>query len=87
MNTFSTSILIRNTVVQYTISKKGELYRAILTQPDSPAHLPLQLSFWKDNGQWRTNQMVNEHVLYQFGYHIDNKILSDSIAELKLFAA
>jgi hypothetical protein len=87
MNAFLVPIHIENTVAEYGIYQKGEKYKAILMQQDSPAHLPFQLSFWKENGQWKTDHLISIHVLYQFGYSIDNQLLSAEIATLKTVAA
>jgi hypothetical protein len=87
MNNFLSYILIQNTVAEYEIYKKGDQYKALLIINHSSAHLPLELSFWKEGGRWRTSQMLNEHVLYQFASNIDNHLLSDNIAQWKTVAA
>lgn len=87
MNTFMISVFIRNTVAEYGIHQKGKTYKAILLRQQGPAGLPMQLSFWKEDGQWKASEMISDHALYQFGYNIDNQVLSDSLAELKTVAA
>jgi hypothetical protein len=87
MNNFLAHILIQNTVAEYEIYKKADKFKAVLIINHSSTHLPLELSFWKENGRWRTSHMLNEHVLYQFSYNIDNHILSAAIEELKSYAA
>lgn len=87
MNNFLSYILIQDTVAEYEIYKKGDKYKAVLIINNSSAHLPAELSFWKESGRWRTSQMLSEHVLYQFGYNIDNQLLSAAIEELKTCAA
>ena len=87
MNNFLSHILIQNTIAEYEIYKKGEQYKALLIINTSSAHLPRELTFWKDGGQWRTSQMLNEHVLYQFAYNIDNHLLSAAVEQLKTCAA
>ena len=87
MNNFVSFILIQNTVAEYEIYKKGDHYKALLIIDNTSAHLPLELSFWKEGGRWRTSQMLSEHVLYQFAYNIDNHLLSANIEAWKTVAA
>jgi hypothetical protein len=87
MNNFLSQILIQNTIAEYEIYKKGDKYKALLIINNTSAHLPLELVFWKESGRWRTSQMLNEHVLYQFAYNIDNHLLSASVEEWKTVAA
>ena len=87
MNNFLSHILIQNTIAEYEIYKKGDKFKALLIINHSSSHLPQELSFWKEKGQWKTSQLLNDHVLYQFGYNIDNHILNSSIAALKSYTA
>lgn len=87
MNNFTTYIIFQNTVAEYEIYKKGEKFKALLIIDNASAHLPQEISFWKESGQWRSSHMLNEHALYQFGYHIDNQVLSATIQQLKAVAA
>jgi hypothetical protein len=81
MNAFHSLILIENTIAEYQISESENKYKAKLIQTSTSTHLPSELSFWKEGGQWKTNDPVNEHALYQFGYKIDNHILYGAIEE------
>ncbi|HWJ90248.1 MAG TPA: hypothetical protein VNR87_04010 [Flavisolibacter sp.] len=88
MNTFlSASVLVQNTLAEYEIFQRRDRYKALLILDEAHPDLPLEFTFWKENGQWKSLQMIDEHVLYQFGYIIDNHLLSSRIAELKNFAA
>ena len=87
MNSFFSQILIQNTLAEYEISKRGHKYKATLVLNKATSHLPLELTFWRDSGQWKTSQMLSEHVLYQFSSHIENQVLTNSISELKIAAA
>lgn len=87
MNTFFSHILIHNTLAEYEIYKKGDKYKAQLIFNSFSSHLPTELSFWKESGQWRSSHLLNEHVLYQFGYNIDNQLLFATISDLKNCAA
>jgi hypothetical protein len=87
MNNFLALILIQNTIAEYEIYKKGDKFKAVLIMNHSSAHLPHEISFWKEEGRWKANHLLNEHVLYQFSYNIDNHMLSAAIASLKSCAA
>ena len=87
MNAFLSQILIQNTLAEYEIFKRGQKYKALLVLNDSTSHLPLELTFWKESGQWKTGQMLSDHVLSQFSSHIENHVLSNSLSELKVAAA
>jgi hypothetical protein len=86
MNNFLSNILIQNTVAEYEIYKKGNQFKALLIVNMKSSHLPRELAFWKENGQWRASHMLSEHVLYQFGYNIDNQVMSAAIEEIKACA-
>ena len=87
MNAFLSQILIQNTLAEYEIYKRGHKYKALLVADEYSSHLPLELSFWKEAGQWKTNHMLTDHVLYQFSSHIENHLLSSSLTELRVAAA
>ena len=87
MNNFLSNILIQNTMAEYEIYKKGDKFKALLIIHNASAHLPTEMTFWKDGGKWKCNHILNEHVLYQFGYNIDNHLLSAAIDGLKHRAA
>jgi hypothetical protein len=88
MNTFlSASVFVQNTLAEYEIFQRRDRYKALLILDEANPNLPLEFTFWKENGQWKSLQMIDEYVLYQFGYIIDNHLLSTRIAELKSFVA
>ena len=86
MNSFLSSIFIQNTVAEYEIFQTNNKFKAILISSNSSGQLPLQLTFWKEGGKWKTYNSINEHVVYQFGNNIDNHILSNMVDELKKVA-
>ena len=83
MNAFQSFVLIENTLAEYQISESENKYMAKLIQSSTSTHIPTELSFWKEAGKWKTSDPVNDHALYQFGYIIDNHILTATIEELK----
>ncbi|MFL5738928.1 MAG: hypothetical protein ACJ75B_01820 [Flavisolibacter sp.] len=88
MNTFfSAFLLVQNTVAEYEIFKRGERYKALLVLNEAYPHLPLEFTFFRENGQWKSLQMIDPHVLYQFSSIIDNHVLSARIAEIRQCAA
>jgi hypothetical protein len=87
MNAFLSTIFIQNTIAEYEIFQMTNKFRAILVSNNSSNQLPVQLTFWKEGGKWRTFNSVSEHVLYQFGNNIDNHILEGMVDELRLKAA
>jgi len=87
MNTFRALIFIENTVAQYEISRNEDIYTATLLRQQAHVYLPSELLLWKENGQWRSSHLLKDHAMYQFGYKIDNHMLSSSIEGIKEFAA
>ena len=86
MNSFLSSIFIQNTVAEYEIFQIHNKFKAILISSNSSSQLPLQLSFWKEAGKWKSYNSISEHVLYQFGNNIDNYILTNVVDGLKKVA-
>ncbi|MFL5810897.1 MAG: hypothetical protein ACJ749_15355 [Flavisolibacter sp.] len=87
MNTFlSASVLIQNTLATYEIFQRRDRYKALLILDEAHPGLPLEFTFWKEDGQWKSMQMMDEYVLYQFGYIIDNHLLTVRIEQLKNIA-
>ena len=87
MNAFLSTIFIQNTVAEYEIFQLANKFKAILVSNNSLNQLPVQLTFWKEGGKWKTYNAVSEHVLYQFGNQIDNELLTAMVDELKIKAA
>ena len=87
MNAFLTTIFIQNTVAEYEIFQMAKKFKAILVSSNSFNQLPVQLTFWKEGGKWKTYNPVTDHVIYQFGNNIDNHILAGMVDELKTKAA
>ena len=73
-------------MAEYEIFHINNKFKAILISSNSSSQLPLQLSFWKEAGEWKTYNSISEHVLYQFGNNIDNHILANTVDELKKVA-
>ena len=87
MNAFMTTIFIQNTIAEYEIFQMGNKFKAILLSSNDSKHLPVQITFWKESGKWKTFHSVSEHVIYQFGINIDNHILTSLVDDLKIKAA
>jgi hypothetical protein len=83
MKAFLSTIFIQYTVAEYEIFQTENKFKAILTRGKLFSQLPIQLTFWKENGRWKTSDSINEHVLYQFGNNIDNHILQNMAGKLK----
>lgn len=87
MNAFVSTIFIQNSVAEYEIFQMANKFKAILVSNNSLNQLPVQLTFWKEAGKWKTYNSVSDHVIYQFGNNIDNHILAGMLDELKTKAA
>jgi hypothetical protein len=87
MNTFYSNIFYQDSLAEYEIYQKADKFKAQLLMSLAPSPLPMEITFWKEAGRWCSSHLLNEHVLYQFGYHIDNHLLNDTIERLKSVAA
>ena len=87
MNNFTAHIIFQDTIAEYDIYQKDNYFRAELIISRSSALLPKDIIFRKEKGCWKTNQMLDAHVHYQFAFHIDNHLLDAHIEEYKLYAA
>ena len=87
MNAFLTTIFIQNTIAEYEIFQMGNKFKAILLSSNETKLLPVQITFWKEGGRWKTFHSISDHVIYQFGNNIDNHILTSLVDELKNKAA
>ena len=87
MNAFLSTIFIQNTIAEYEIFQMGNKFKAILLSNNESRQLPVQITFWKEGGRWKTFYSITDHVLYQFGINIDNHILTNMVDELKNKAA
>lgn len=87
MNAFLSTIFIQNTIAEYEIFQMGNKFKAILLTRNESKLLPVQITFWKESGRWKSVHFISDHVLYQFGNTIDNHILTNMVDELKNKAA
>ena len=83
MNTFTITVMVNNHAADYEFFAIGSKFKASLVHPVSPDQLPFQLTFWKENGQWKSYQSVTAHTIYQFGSCIDNHLTALEVKNLK----
>jgi hypothetical protein len=83
MNAFITTVMINNLAADYEIFQIGKKFKATLMQTYLANCLPCQLTFWKENGEWKTRHPLTQHAIYQFGNSIDNHITGLEVAKLK----
>jgi len=87
MNAFIVTVMVNNLAADYEIFPIGQKFKAILQQTLLGDRLPGQISFWKENGQWKTSHDLTQHAVYQFGIRIDNHLTSLAVNELKKLVA
>ena len=83
MNVFSSTILLNNQAVQYQIFPLGKKFKAILIESKLVNCLPSQLTFWKEQGEWKTYHPITEQVILQFGSSIDNYLIAAGVGKTK----
>ena len=72
MQAFVTTILVDSYTVEYQIFPFGKKFKALLMQSKLVNCLPCQLTFWKENGEWKTYHPLTKQVIAEFGNSIDN---------------
>lgn len=87
MNTFITTVIVNNITADYEIFSTGKKFKAVLMETSLSNCVPYQLTFWKENGEWKTHHLLNQHVIYQFGSNIDNHLTALELANLKSLVA
>lgn len=87
MNTFTVSVMINNLAADYDVFPIGKKFKATLVQTLLGDRLPCQVSFWKEEGQWKTSHDLTQHAIYQFGSYIDNHLTALEVIELKKLSA
>jgi hypothetical protein len=83
MNVFSSTILLNNQAVQYQIFPFGKKFKAVLMESKLVNCLPSQITFWKEQGEWKTYHSITEQVILQFGSSIDNYLMTAGAGLLK----
>ena len=83
MHAFITTILVANHNVEYQIFPIGKKFKALLMQTKLVNCLPCQLTFWKENGEWKTYHPLTKQVITEFGNSIDNYIMNITVQNPK----
>jgi hypothetical protein len=71
MNNFITTVMINNLAADYQVFRMGKKFKAMLVEKHLANHIPTQLDFWKEKGEWKTYHPLTQHVIGQFGNYID----------------
>ena len=83
MNMFSSTILLDSQTVHYHIFQLGQKFKAVMVEAKLVNRLPTQLTFWKENGEWKTYYPISEQVIQQFGSSIDHYLNTGASEQLK----
>ena len=83
MHAFITTILVGKQTVEYQIFPIGKKFKALLMQAKLVNSLPCQLTFWKENGEWKTYHPLAKQVINEFGNSIDNYMMDGAVQNPK----
>ena len=83
MQAFITKILVDNHIVEYQIFPIGKKFKALLMQSKLVNCLPCQLTFWKENGDWKTYHPLTKQVITEFGNSIDSYMMGVAVENPK----